>query len=177
MGYTKSDLKTSLKTMFTVASDPITMQQHCIDMAKIYDDYCKNVIEDVANNPLVSTGKSSFQTSMEAYLTIPIPSLSGYASTIENACISYWDSCQFGLSNIPSGWGSLTSISVVAMASGSISILSANLTSAKGDPELLSEQMADIIHTATGTVSVTLVGTSSVGSPLTATAQLKAPPQ
>lgn len=167
MALSKSILKTSLTTMFTVAPNPVTIQQHCIDFAELYDDYAKGVIDSVAGNGLVTTGKSAFQTSLEVYLTLPVPVLSGYASSIESACISYWTASVFNLTNIPIGWGGLTSIEITPMTSTSISTdLTTVLESTDGEPNKLAEDISDIIHSATSSVSLLLSGVSPLGSPL-----------
>lgn len=173
MALSKSTLKISLTTMFSVAPNPVTMQQHCIDFAKVYDDYAKDVLDSVASNGLVTTGKSAFQTSLEAYLSLPTPTLSSYASSIESACISYWTASVFGLANIPIGWGSLISIIITPMTSTSISTgLTTLLESTDGEVNKLAEDISDIIHSATSSVSLLLSGTSPLGSPLTSPAIL-----
>lgn len=173
MALSKSTLKTSLTTMFSVAPNPVTMQQHCIDFAKLYDDYAKGVLDSVAGNELVTTGKSAFQTSLEAYLSLPVPVLSGYASSIESACISYWTASVFGLIKIPIGWGSLTSITITPMTSTSISTdLTTVLESTDGEINKLAEDISDIIHNATSSVSLSLSGVSPLGSPLSSPATL-----
>lgn len=170
MAFTQSDLKTSIYTLLSTQSVPNTMGQHFIDLAKLYDDYAKDVKESIGLNTLAVTGKSSFQTTMETYI---VPDLLVYCQTVESACISYWVSSIFTLINVPSipkvplNWDSLISISITPMIVGSISSSLSNIfINAKGDIDIISESMSSLLHTATNTVSMTLQGTLS-GLPVT----------
>ena len=66
MGFSVDDLKNSLLIMFQTQSNPNTMEQHFKDLAKIYDDYCKDAMDNIASNTL---------------FWVPAPNLSG-ATTI-----------------------------------------------------------------------------------------------
>ena len=174
MGYSSSDLKDSLYTMFTVQSNPNTMTQHYKDLAEIYDDYCKNAKEDGANNVLLTTGKSAFESIFSTYPE-SAPSLTIYATYIENACISYWNSSAFSLVNKPTGWSELSSISITPMGQNSMkTTLETTFSSSQGDPTVLSTAMANIIHGASSSVSMTLEGLDSSSVRVTMTASLKA---
>ena len=177
MAFTQSDLKTSIHNLLSTQSIPNTMEQHCIDLAKLYDDYAKDVKESIGLNTLALTGKSSFEITMKTYM-LNIPDLLVYSQTIESACISYWTSSVFTLTNVPSipkvplTWDSLISISITPMTVGSISSsLNTIFISAKGDIDIISESMSSLLHTVTNTVSMTLTGTS-LGSPITISSNL-----
>jgi hypothetical protein len=174
MGYSSTDLKDSLYNMFTVQSNPNTMQQHYKDLAKIYDDYCKDSKEDGASNVLLTTGKSAFESVFSTYPE-SAPSLTIYATYIENACISYWNSSAFSLVNKPVGWVQLSSIDITAMGVDSMkSTLDTAFSSSLGDPTVLSTAMASIIHGASSGVSMTLTGLNASSVVVTMTALLKA---
>lgn len=179
MGYSENDLKDSLLTMFQSQSNPNTMEQHFKDLAKIYDDYCKDAMDNIASNTLVSTGKNEFESVFSTYPSSN-PSLTIYSTYIENACIAYWDACVFNTINVPSTpkvvatWDSLLMIEITAMVTNSIKTsLETAFVSAKGDELQLSTDMANIIHSATSTVSLLLKGTLS-GSDIETTALLTA---
>lgn len=174
MGYSSGDLKDSLYTMFTVQSNPNTMEQHYKDLAKIYDDYCKDAKEDGANNVLLTTGKSAFESIFSTY-PVSAPSLTIYATYIENACISYWGSSAFSLINKPVGWTQLLSISITPMGLNSMkTTLETAFSSSQGDPTVLSTAVANIIHGASSGVSMTLTGLNALSVSVTMTALLKA---
>ena len=174
MGYSASDLKDSLYNMFTIQSNPNTMEQHYKDLAKIYDDYCKNAKENAMNNVLLTTGKSAFESVFSTYPK-SAPSLTIYATYIENACISYWNSSAFSLINIPIGWSQLLSIPITPMGQNSMkTTLETAFSSSQGDPTVLSTAMANIIHGASSSVSMTLTGLNALGVPVTMTASLTA---
>lgn len=175
MGYSSSDLGDSLYTLFTTQSNPNTMVQHFKDLSTIYNNYAKDVIDSVASNVLLTNGKSQFESTFDTYPS-SAPSLLIYATYIENACRSYWQNSSFSLLNKPTGWDSLSSISITPMSVSSISTtLSSLFVTANGDPSILSQGMANIIHTATNTVSLSLTGTASSVS-VTTTGHLQKPP-
>jgi hypothetical protein len=174
MGYSSSDLADSLYTLFTTQSNPNTMLQHFKDLSTVYNNYGKDVVDTVASNVLLTNGISQFESTFNSYPSSS-PSLLIYATYIENACRSYWQNTTFSLVNKPTGWESLLSISITPMSVSSISTtLSSLFVTANGNPSVLSQGMANIIHTATTTVSLTLTGTASSVS-VTATGQLKKP--
>lgn len=174
MGYSSTDLKNSLYTMFTVQSNPNTMAQHYKDLSKIYDDYCKDSKENKANNVLLTRGKSAFESIFSTYPETA-PSLKIYATYIENACISYWGSSAFSLINKPTGWTQLLSISITPMGQNSMkNTLETAFISSNGDPTILSTAMANIIHGASSSVIITLTGLNASNVQVTMTASLKA---
>lgn len=173
MGFSVDDLKNSLLIMFQTQSNPNTMEQHFKDLAKIYDDYCKDSKDSIASNTLIVTGKSQFESIFSTYPSSS-PSLTLYSTFIENACIAYWGACVFSVTNIPIGWTSLINISITPMTISSIkSTLEANFISAEGDATVLATNMANTIHSATNTVSLVLNGIVGI-SPITSPAVLKA---
>ena len=166
MSLSKSDLKAALKTMFTTQPNPKTMAQHFINFAKVYDDFAKNAIESGGGNGLASTGKTSFQSSMESYAVLP-KSLANYVDCIEKACISYWGSSAFKTLIPPLSMSVITSIEIVAMSQGSLttSLLKA-INDSNGDSEILATKMSDEINTNTKTVKVTIKGKSKTVPPV-----------
>jgi hypothetical protein len=166
MPLSKSDLKTALKTMFTTQPNPKTMAQHFINFANVYDDYAKNAIESGGGNELLSTGKTSFQSTMESYALLP-SSLANYVDCIEKACISYWDSSAFKTLIPPLSMSSITSIEIEAMSEASLTtLLLKAINDSNGDPETLATKLSDEIHTNTKTVTVTIKGQSKTVPPV-----------
>lgn len=153
--------------MFTVKTNPATMTKHFQDFAKLYDDYAKQATESGGGNDLATTGKSSFQSTMTSYSSLPVPILSGYANYIELACISYWSSSVFKTLIPPAGMSSIISITIIPMTSMSLqtNLLKA-INDAKGDAEALASKMSDEIDTNTKTVKVNISGLSTSVPPV-----------
>jgi hypothetical protein len=172
MGFLKEDLKNDLLTMFNSQSSPNNMSQHFSDLSEIYDSYCRNAKDSLASNELIVTGKTQFNSVISIY-PLDAPSLTNYSSFIENACIAYWGACIFNLTNLPLGWTSLVSINITPMSPNSIkTTLENSLTLSKGNPDMLAENMANIIHLATTTVSLVLGGMITI-TPVTSLAYLE----
>jgi hypothetical protein len=166
MSLSKSDLKAALKTMFTTQPNPKTMAQHFINFAKVYDDYAKDAIESGGGNELLSTGKTSFQSTMESYALLP-SSLLNYVDYIEKACISYWGASSFKTLIPPLSMSSITSIEIEAMSEASLTtLLLKAINDSNGDPETLATKLSDEIHTNTKTVTVTIKGKSKTVPPV-----------
>lgn len=156
--------------MFTTKTSPATMTKHFQDFAKLYDDYAKEATESEGGNGLVTTGKSSFQSTMTSYSSLSVPILSGYVNYIELACISYWSSSVFKTLIPPVGMSSIVSITIIPMIPMSLqtNLLKA-INDAKGDPEVLATKMSDEIDTNTKTIKVTISGLSTSVPPVSIT--------
>lgn len=173
MAYSVSDLQSYFYNMFTIQANPNTMAQHYKDFSKVYDDYCKDAKESVANNVIVTTGKTIFETTFLPYSLVPVPSLTIYATFIETACIAYWGGCSFALTNKPSGWSQVLNIAITPMGQDSMKgTLETAFLVSNGDPTILSTAMATIIHGATGSVSIQLNGLDTTGKNVSLTGSL-----
>jgi hypothetical protein len=173
MGYSVNDLKSYFVDMYTTQPNPINMTQHFKDFASLYDDYAKDVVDSVASNGLIVTGKSSFEDILSGYALVEdVPSLTIYSTFIENACIAYWNSCVFATLSPPVSWDPLFTISITAMSPNSMkNTLATAFVSSNGKVPILSTAISGIIHSATSTVSLTLSGTISA-VPVSSTASL-----
>lgn len=161
MPLVSSTLQTGFTNMFTVAPNPSTMIQHFKDFAQLYDDYANQATETLGGNVIATSGKSSFESTALLYNALPLLSLTNYADSLEQACISYWTSTIFSIAIPPPGFSSLTSITVVPMTPGVLKAgLAALFLSANGNVSTLASNMATLFDTATKTVTVTLIGLS-----------------
>ena len=168
MPLVSSTLQASFNTMFTTGPTPATMIQHYKDFAQLYDDYAKLALESLGGNVLATTGKSSFESTMSLYSTVPTYTLLDYADYVEKACIAYWTSSVFSVAIPPPGFATLTTITIIPMSPGILKAgLSALFLSANGSVPVLSSNMATLIDTSTKTVTLTLTGVSPAPAPLT----------
>lgn len=169
MSLSKSSLTSALETMFKTKTNPATMSKHFQDFSKLYDDYAKEAVEGGASNTLLTTGKSSFQSTMSTYSNFPSTLLS-YSNYIELACIAYWNSSVFSTTKIPLALASITSITIIPMVSMSLqtNLLKA-INDAEGDPTSLANKIAEELDSVTKTVKVTIVGPNKAVPPVVTT--------
>ena len=168
MALVSSTLQASLLNMFTVGPTPATMVQHFKDFAQYYDDYAKLATESLGGNVLLTTGKTSFESTAAAYSALPTLTLVDYADYIEKGCIAYWTSSVFSVAIPPPGFATLTTITITPMSPGVLKAgLAAAFLSANGVAATLASNMATLMDTATKTVTLTLTGVTPAPAPLT----------
>lgn len=158
MALSQGKLQTEIKTALDFAS--VNMTIFANKFATAYKNYAVDAL-DLSGDSLLTDGQSAMEAVL-ATLDAPGNILSGYATTVENACIAFWNASAFAQIIPPPGMSAEVSVVITPMSAGSIQagLLTSLLTGA-ADTTTSALDHAIKLHAATLTVTTTHTGPST----------------